>query len=57
MFETYFKRAKPILNLFKPYFLTKIEGRPPAAQRGAAAFGRRPPLVLYFRLKIVFKYV
>ena len=39
-FETYFKRAKPILNLFKPNFQPKIEN-----QRGAAAEGRRPPFV------------
>ena len=48
MFETYFKRVKPILNLFKQYFQPKIEN-----QRGAATEGRRPPLgrpeaALYF---------
>ena len=41
MFETYFKRAKPILNLFKPYFQPKIEN-----QRGAAAEGRRPSILV-----------
>ena len=45
MFETNFKRAKPILNLFKPYLKPKIEN-----QRGAAAEGRPSILVKKYGL-------